>query len=430
MAKDRKNELGYNFFFLGIVQIINVLLQLLVIPYVIRIIGIGGYGVIAVAQVVILFLSAITDYGFNQTATKDISLNRTDKAAISVIFYRVLFSKLLLCLLAFLLLVILILCVPILRSHSLLYLLAFTFVIGQSLFVNWFFQGLEKMHFIALLTLMARVVFAALVFACIKKENEGILFLLFWGTGNLAAAVAGLFIAYRLLAVRFVKPAWKDVVQELKEGWPLTAANISIYSCQYLNVFILRIFTSDLVAGYYSIAEKIFFTLKQVLAVFSQAIYPKLCGVFRQGHKDVILFFKKTYVPFLLAVLGGSILVFVLALPILYFFVGNAAINSVFFLRVLSITTIVVCLNIPAYLLLLAANEKKNFLKVIMIGTIVNIALNVICVQLWEARGTVISVLITELFITVGLYREAYRLYLRMGETAGFSNWFFLNVNK
>jgi hypothetical protein len=79
MQDDKKNKLAHNFFFLGFVQIINVLLQLLVIPYVIKIIGIDGFGVVAVAQVVMLFLSAFTDYGFNQTATKDVSLNRADK---------------------------------------------------------------------------------------------------------------------------------------------------------------------------------------------------------------------------------------------------------------------------------------------------------------------------------------------------------------
>ena len=411
MQDDKKNKLAQNFFFLGIVQIINVLLQLLVIPYVIKIIGVDGFGVVAVAQVVMLFLSALTDYGFNQTATKDISLNRTDKTAISKIFYRALFSRLLLCFLSFLLLVILVICVPLFRSNAYLYFMAFVFVVGQSLFVNWFFQGLEKMQFIALLTLLARVVFVVLVFAFIKNKEDGILFLFFWGTGSFVAGITGIYIAHHLLSVQFIKPGRADIIRELKEGWHVTAANLSIYACQYLNLIILRIFTNDLVAGYYGIAERIFSAMKQGLAIFSQVIYPKVCRLIQKGRSQLILFFRQTYFPFLLLVTAGCVLVFILSSPILYFFIGHKSENSVFLLRVLCAVLIIICMNIPAWLVLLATNEKKSFLRITVIGTLLNIISNIILVHFWGAKGTVISILITEIFITTGLCREVYRLY-------------------
>src|SRR5262245_26812123 len=104
MQQGKKNILAYNFFSLGIVQIINVLLQLLVIRYVIKIIGVDGFGVVAVAQVVMFFLAAIPEYGFNQIATKEISINRSDTKVVSRIFYTAFFSRLLLCLFTFIIL--------------------------------------------------------------------------------------------------------------------------------------------------------------------------------------------------------------------------------------------------------------------------------------------------------------------------------------
>ena len=101
MPAGKKNKLIYNFFSLGIVQAIIALLQLVVIPHVIKKIGADGFGVIAVAQVVMFYLSAVTDYGFNQTATRDIALYRADRKEISRIFFRVLFSKIILCFFAF-----------------------------------------------------------------------------------------------------------------------------------------------------------------------------------------------------------------------------------------------------------------------------------------------------------------------------------------
>ena len=412
MFNSKKDKLIYNFLSTGIVQGIITLLQLLVIPYTIKKIGIEGFGVVAVAQVVILYLSGFTDYGFNQTATRDVSLYRSDRVVLSRIFFKVLFTKLVLCFFAFIFLLILIWCVPVFRAHTLLYLLAFVFVIGQSSLVTWFFQGLEKMQFIALLTLLGRIVFVVLVFVFLKNREQDFLFLFFLGSGTLVAGAISIFSACRMLKLEFIMPSGSDIVRELREGWHFTIANLSGYTSQYANIFILRIFTNDLLTGYYSIAERIFFAMRQILVIFSQVIYPRVCQLVQTGRNHLVLFFRQIYFPFLLLVISGCSLVFIFSFQILHFFIGHQHETSSLLLRVMCVITVIICMNIPACLVLLAANAKKNYLKVSAIGTLLNIIANIVLVQFFDAKGAVVSVLMTELFITVGLYWEVYRLYV------------------
>jgi polysaccharide transporter, PST family len=411
MPAEKKNKLIYNFFSLGVVQAFIALLQLIVIPHVIKKIGIDGFGVVAVAQVVILNLSAFTDYGFNQTATREISLYRTDRIKISKIFFRVLFSKLLLCFLAFIILLILLLFVPVFRTHTLLYLMAFVFVLGQSSLVTWFFQGLEKMQFIALLTLAGRVIFVALVFVFIKSKEQDFLFLFFLGTGTLVAGAVSIFSACRLLKLEFIKPSRADIVQELREGWHITVANLSGYTCQYANIFILRIFTNDLLVGYYAIAERVFFTIKQILVMFSQVAYPRVCQLAQNGKEYLFSFWKQIYIPFLFCVFSGCLLIFIFSRQVLYFFTGNEYYHSVFFLRMLCIVSVIICLNIPATLTLLAMNHKKSYFRIVTLGMVLNILSNVTLVHFFKATGTIISIFITESFIMTGLSLEVYRYF-------------------
>jgi len=75
----------------------------------------------------------------------------------------------------------------------------------------------------------------------------------------------------------------------------------------------------------------------------------------------------------------------------------------------LSLVPIIVCLNIPAYQLLLAFDHKKSYLWILTLGTIVNLGANVLLAKLWEAPGTVVAIIITEIFITIGLNRELYK---------------------
>ena len=403
MPIEKNNRLIYNFFSLGFVQVINSALQLLVIPYVILKIGAAGYGVIAVAQVVMFYLSTFSEYGFSQSATRSISVNREDAAKVSQIFFRVLFTRMILCVIAFFLLLVLLLIIPVFKGHILLYLMAFVFVLGQALLTNWFFQGMEKMWFIVITTLIGRILFVILVFLFIKNNEDDYLFLFFMGIGNILAGIIGLVIAIRFHKLKFKSPGLAEIREELKEGWHFTITNLSMNTCQYANIFILRFFTNDLIVGYFSIAERIFFTVKHVLVIFSQSVYPGVCQLIQNRKEDLTNFFRRVYIPFLFCVTAGGTLLFVFAPGVLFFFSGKNAIHSVFILRMLCIVLLIVCLNIPSTLTLLAMNKKKEYFRVYTIGGLLNILSNIILAYFYQTTGTIMAIFITEIFITVGV---------------------------
>ena len=158
--------------------------------------------------------------------------------------------------------------------------------------------------------------------------------------------------------------------------------------------------------GYYSIAEKIFFAIRQVLGVFSQVIYPQVCQIAQRSKDQTAGFFKKIYQPFLWIFTAGSGIVFIFSHQITQIFVGNESDLPGLLLRMLSLVPIIVCLNIPAYQILLGFNLKDSYLRILTLGAIINIGLNIFLANLWGAVGTAIAIIITELFITIGLNKE------------------------
>lgn len=416
MLKDQKNRLFRNFSSLGIIQVANFLLSLVVIPFVVRRVGADGFGIIAVAQVVVFYLSVLTDYGFNRTAIRDIAIYRHEKGKISQVFFTVLASKLLISLFAFVLLFLLVWLIPFFRQHMAVYLLAFPFVIGQVFLINWFFQGLERMHFMAVASLFSRLLFVVLVLFFIKDRNGTALYIFFMGLGNIIAGLVSIYFAVKWYHLKWTRPTRAGIYHEIQEGWQVTLSNISMTTCQYSGLFILRLFTNDTVVGYYSLAEKVYFAMKLMLDVFTQSVYPRVCRLLQEGMEMVIAFFRQAYLPFLVLVVVGSAIVFAMAPIIIGFLLGHPHEHTAYLLRMLCMATVVVCLNIPACLLLLAGDHKKNYLRIFAGGTLLNIAANLLLAPVLEATGTVLSVIITELFITAGLYWESYRIYkLRAG---------------
>ncbi len=419
MASGDSRKLLANFLALGIIQGANFVLPVLVMPFVIRRIGANLFGVVSVAQVVMIFLSTISDYGFNLTATRDIAVFKEDKEKISRIFSTVLISKFFICGLAFLFLLLLTSVVPVLKSHFILYLLGFVYVIGQSALVGWFFQGMEKMQYITISTLVARLLFVALVFVFIRDKGGYIYFLFFLGIGNIVAGFFSIYLAIRVFKLKYYRPDWVDIKNEIKEGWHITASNLSINTYQYINILVLRLFTNDLVVGYYSIAEKIFFAIRQVLGVFSQVVYPHICQLTMKSKEETSRFFKQFYKPFLLLLLAGCTIVFILSPFIIQIFLGTREPLPIILLRMLSFVPVVVCLNIPAYQVLLAFNRKKSYFNILVSATIVSLLTNLVFCYTWGAVGTAVSIIVTELFVTSGLNWELYKNKLASFVNAG-----------
>ncbi|MBK6938321.1 MAG: oligosaccharide flippase family protein [Chitinophagaceae bacterium] len=389
-----------NFFSLGVVQVINSLLQLVVIPFVISRIGIVQFGVIAVAQVVVNYLATFTDYHFNQSSTKTVSLNVADTDLLSSLFSKVYIIKSLLITVALIVLLLLYFLLPFVRENFVLYILAYVYVIGYALQPIWFLQGVEKMQWIAAASLASRIIFVVLILLFINNSGDSWQYLFFMGMGLFFSGVTSIFFVYKKFNLSWRWPALNEILIEIKAGWHITASNISMNIMQYGNLFILRIFTNDFTAGYFSVAERVFFTMKYALSIFSQAVFPGVCRAASQSKRVLFRFFKKFFTPFFALVIVGCTLVWVIAPQVLSFFINDANPESIFILRMLCIILPVICLNLPPALVLLAYEKNKTYAAVFTAGLLVNILANVILSSAFESVGTVRAIFITELFIT------------------------------
>jgi len=79
----KKTLLG-NFVSLSFLQGTNYLLPLITLPYLVRVLGAEKFGVIAFAQAFIQYFVVLTDYGFNLSATTEISVHSGNEEKVSI----------------------------------------------------------------------------------------------------------------------------------------------------------------------------------------------------------------------------------------------------------------------------------------------------------------------------------------------------------
>ena len=400
----RNNSIIKNLFALGTLQLTNYLIPLIFIPYIIRVVGIEKFGLISFSQALMTFLAVVTDYGFNLSSTREVSLSRGDQTNLSSIYSITFSSKLFLGMAAFLILLAAVFLFPKLEEETLLHLFGFSLVLGQLLFPVWLFQGLEKMHYITILNFASKVITLACVISFINEESDYLYILPCYASGPLLASVAAMFLVRKVFHLNFELSDFVKIRTKLAEGFSLFLSNVSVTLYSSATLIILGAFSTDLIVGYYSAAEKIMLVPRQLLGVFSQAIYSKVCLLADQGYNVLEKLWDKLIPPFLVLVFLICLITLVFSNELTFFMTGGPSESVSFLIKLLSFVPFIVALNVKSYQTLLAYNLRVQCLSVLVFASLSNIVINGLLSYLFGATGTVISLLITETIISAGLY--------------------------
>ncbi|ADY73990.1 polysaccharide biosynthesis protein [Desulfurobacterium thermolithotrophum DSM 11699] len=400
-----KKRLLENFFFLSVLQGANYILPLITLPYLVRVLGPEKFGLIAFAQAFIQYFNILTDYGFNLSATREISIHRENKEKIAEIFSSVMIIKFALLILSFIIMTIIVFSFEKFRKDWLIYYLTFGIVIGQALFPVWFFQGMERMKYITILNITAKLIFTVSIFVFVHEVSDYIYVPLLNSLGFLVTGILALRIVIKDFGFNFKVPSLIAIKRQLKEGWYIFISTVAISLYTISNTFILGLFTNNTIVGYYSAAEKIVKAVQGLITPVSQTIYPYISKLINKSKERGLKFIQK--VTFLI---GGisfllSVGIFIFADLIVKFLLGNQYTESVVVLKILSFLPFIIALsNIFGIQTMLNFNYKKAFSKILVSASIINILLAFVLVPLYQHVGISFAVLISEIFVTVSMF--------------------------
>jgi polysaccharide transporter, PST family len=405
-----------NFLSLSFLQVANYIFPLITLPYLVRVLGPEKYGLIAFAQAFIGYFQILTDYGFNLSATREISINRENKEKVSEIFSSVMIIKFFLLLLSFGLMIIIVFSFKKFRQDWLIYYLTFGMVLGHTLFPIWFFQGMERMKYITFLNVLAKLIFTIAIFIFVKRSSDYLYVPLLNSLGFIVAGVLALRIVFKDFGVFFRIPSFKDLKYQLKEGWYIFISTVAISLYTISNTFILGLFTNNTIVGYYSAAEKIIRAIQGFLAPISQTIYPHISKLMNESKEIGVKFIRKVTI-----LIGGfsfilSFFIFIFADLIVRIILGSQFTESIMVLRIIAFLPFIIGLsNVFAVQGIIAYGNVKIIPKITFVGAISNVILAILLVKLLQAIGVAISLVLAEILVTIVSFYYLMRLDLWNG---------------
>jgi len=391
-----------NIFSLSILQFANYVLPLITIPYVVRVIGPDKFGLISFAQAFATYFLLVVNYGFDLSATREISSNRDNKNTLVRIYSNVLFTKAFLFTLCTLIFTSLIFLIPKFRENILVFIVSYLIVAGYVLFPTWLFQGLEKLYITSIFNFIVKLLFTIGIFIFVRNKNDFYLVPLLMSLGQIFAGTLALMYSLKLLDWKINMPRLEDIFRELKNGFSVFISLVFINFYTISNTFILGFFAPHENVGYFASGSKLVLVFQTlVLAPLAQSLYPHVGKILRNDLNRGIEYIKKFSVIVTALTLPASIFLLIFAPILVKVFLGDQYLPSINVVRILSFFPFIIGLsNLYGIQTTLNLKMDKDFFKVVMGGSIINLLLNVLLDHKLAEIGSSVSWLITEIYIT------------------------------
>lgn len=398
-----RKKLIENILSLGAVQLTSYVLPLLSLPYLALTLGAEALGRMAFALSVAQIMVILTDYGFNLSAPKAVSVHRDDVRQVTQIWSSVTLLRTGFALVGLLGGVGLMVVVPSARRDWDLLLIAYTMVVGNVMFPQWLFQGLEQLKVVSVIQVCSRILVFVGIFALVHQPSDVGRAVALQSVGTVLGGLIALPYTLRALdRSSLIWPGREVLVQQLREGWHvfLSTAAINIYtSC---NAFFLGLFAPATAVGHYHVAEKLIRAVQMVFGPISNAVYPHVSRLAATDPVAALRFNRK-----LLLGLGGAatvvaVAVYILApwiVPVLF---GPAFEPSVGVLRAFALLPpMIAASNVFGIQTMLPLGMQSLFSRVLLSAAVVDFALFIPAAYFFHAEGAAWANLGVEAYVTL-----------------------------
>ena len=391
-----------NFGSLMILQFGTYLLPLLLIPFLVRTLGLEVFGQWMFAMAFLIVARVCVSYGFDLTATRQVASTAVSPEQRSDLLSDVVTARLFVWSICLAILLALSALIPQIAEVRLLLFAASFILIGEALFPTWLFQGVEKMGVITQLRLGAKVVNLVLVVLLVRGPDQVLLVPIIEAGTLFVATIVALTVARRDLGIRFSRPVIARMSTQLKDGGPIFISNLAAQFYTTMNMIVLGLIIGPLAVASYAIAEKIYSALRGLLTPFVQATFPALARLHESSWES----FSHTYrnlVYTLVAVLtvAGGVM-FLAAGPLVWLIAGDTDQIAIDTLRIFSIAFPFALGSFLAPMLVIRKHHK-SLMRITIIGGLIGLIAGPPLSMMLGAIGAAAAFLIVHVYNSVAL---------------------------
>lgn len=372
------------------------LINLVLFPYVSRVLGVDYVGKIGFVNNVITYFSLFSLWGIRSLGIREIAACGNDAQKRSEVFSSLLGFLIIATSFVTIIYILAVFTVPRFRvDHSLLIIGSIS-LFFTSFLIEWFYQGMENFKYITIRNVVIRIIYAVLVFFLINSPDN---YLLYFGlTVAVVLVNAAINLIYSRNFVRFSIKAI-NIKQYMKPLFSLGLYNIVLSMYTTFNVIYLGFVCTDTEVGYYYTSTKIYQIIIGFVSAFTGVMMPRISNLLNTHQElEANAKIKKSIELMLFVSIPLAIFFFCMAPHVVSLISGAGYEGAVMPMRIIMPIIIVASLAQIWVIQILIPRKKDNVVLIsATIGAVVGITANLLLVKSLGAVGSAIVLLLSEL---------------------------------
>lgn len=286
--KKTLKDIMYN----AVYQLFLIVLPLLTTPILSRRIGAEGLGIYGYVFSIAQFLITAISIGMNPFRIRSIAKARNSKEELSSQFWNIYFMQLLIGIVSIAIYLFCVFTFDI--QYRNLYLIQLLFVLGVTLDISWFFQGIEEFAKVVTRNTLIKLSSIILIIIFVTTKNDLWIYMLITSAINLIGSlVFWVGIVKRVSLPCFNKKIFKSL---WKPGLMILIPQLFMQVYTTLDKTIVGYFVNPTQLSYYDQSQKIARIILAVLTSITIVMLPKLSGARARGdHDSIIKYTKKSF---------------------------------------------------------------------------------------------------------------------------------------
>jgi PST family polysaccharide transporter len=384
-------------------QVANLVLPLINVPYLVRTLGASGFGRLAFATAVIAYLSAVIDFGFGFTATRAAAASAGCPAKLGRLLMSVTAARTGLLGVSLVALA-LFMALPRFSADTALFAASSLTLLGTTVFPGWILQGMEQMRLLAWATLVGRGASVLLTFLLVHGPGDVVRAAALQAACLLFSLAVIILPLLKLIPVRHWRvhlPTARALLSDSANVF-VSSASVTMYTSGV--TIVLGLLASAAAVGAFSAANKVAVAFCSLLwSPVSQAAYPRVAALIGQGNHDAA---AQLLQKILRAVLPLGVLLaatlWLLAPCVVHFALGPGMDAAVSLLRILSaLPALLVISNFFGSLVLYLNGFFSTAARIQLVVAVCSIGWVIPLVRAQDAAGAAYAAMITEVLITL-----------------------------
>lgn len=418
-SQNTKN-LKKNYFYNLLYQIFLLIIPLITTPYISRALLPEGVGKYSFSFSLITYFTIFASLGFGYYAQREIAKKQNDNYQQSRVFWEIILCRMISVSIS--IIVNIILCiVNVYGDYNILMWILTINIINVAFDVSFYFQGNEQFKSILLRNFIIRVITIVSIFVFVKKPNDLWIYTLINSLSLLAASISMCFPLRKMLVkvqINELKPL-KHLKGTLILFLPTIAVSIyTILDKTLIGVLITDTYKvlddngieiikkySDLENAYYEQSEKIVKLVMTIITAIGIVMIPRNSNEIALGNYENVknnIYKTSNFVLMIgIPMMLGLIITSDLFVP---WFLGDGYDKCKLLLKILSPLIIIIGLsNVFGLQYLIPSGKDNKFTIALIIGSIINLILNLIFINLWWSIGAAVATIIAETAVTLSM---------------------------